>query len=174
RRELRDLPEDEQVFGRQRLRPVRADDETCCPRPRDAGAPGNRRADPLHLSGLHELARPASRHLPRSIDEPPGARDPAPRAAVRDHAAVGWTVSATVAAFGGLDVVVNNAGIGSFVLVAEMTAAQWAEVIDTNVTGVFNVCNAALPSLRQRGGGYIINISSLAGKNPFVGAGAYC
>src|SRR5436190_24401279 len=75
---------------------------------------------------------------------------------VRDHDAIARTVSATVAAFGGLDVVVNNAGIGSFVLVAEMTPAQWAEVIDTNVTGVFNVCNAALPALRQRGGGYII------------------
>jgi len=55
-----------------------------------------------------------------------------------------------------------------------MTPAQWSEVIDTNVTGVFNVCHAALPLLRQRGGGYIFNISSLAGKNPFVGAGAYC
>jgi NAD(P)-dependent dehydrogenase (short-subunit alcohol dehydrogenase family) len=93
---------------------------------------------------------------------------------VRDHAAIVRTVNATVAAFGGLDVVVNNAGIGSFVHIADMTPAQWAEVIDTNVTGVFNVCNAALPALRQRGGGYIFNISSLAGKNPFVGAGAYC
>jgi len=76
--------------------------------------------------------------------------------------------------FGGLDVVVNNAGIGTFAHIADMTPAQWAEVIDTNVTGVFNVCNAALPALRQRGGGYIFNISSLAGKNPFIGAGAYC
>jgi len=93
---------------------------------------------------------------------------------VRDHSAIVRTITAAVAAFGGLDVVVNNAGIGSFVHIADMTPAQWAEVIDTNVTGVFNVCNAALPALRQRGGGYIINISSLAGKNPFVGAGAYC
>ncbi len=93
---------------------------------------------------------------------------------VRDHSAIVRTVSATVAAFGGLDVVVNNAGIGTFAHIADMTPAQWAEVIDTNVTGVFNVCNAALPALRQRGGGYIFNISSLAGKNPFVGAGAYC
>ena len=93
---------------------------------------------------------------------------------VRDHAATERAVNATAAAFGGLDVVVNNAGIGTFATVADMTPAQWAEVIDTNVTGVFNVCHAALPLLRQRGGGYIFNISSLAGKNPFVGAGAYC
>ena len=55
-----------------------------------------------------------------------------------------------------------------------MTPAQWSEVIDTNLTGVFNACHAAIPHLRRRGGGYIINISSLAGKNPFKGAGAYC
>ena len=55
-----------------------------------------------------------------------------------------------------------------------MTPDQWSEVIDTNLTGVFNACQAALPHLRRRGGGYIINISSLAGKNPFKGAGAYC
>ena len=55
-----------------------------------------------------------------------------------------------------------------------MTPDQWSEVIDTNLTGVFNACHAALPHLRRRGGGYIINISSLAGKNPFKGAAAYC
>ena len=47
-------------------------------------------------------------------------------------------------------------------------------MIETNLTGVFNMCHAALPHLRNRGGGYIINISSLAGKNAFVGAAAYC
>jgi 3-oxoacyl-[acyl-carrier protein] reductase len=55
-----------------------------------------------------------------------------------------------------------------------MTPDQWSEVIDTNLTGVFNACQAALPHLRRNGGGYIINISSLAGKNPFVGGAAYC
>jgi NAD(P)-dependent dehydrogenase (short-subunit alcohol dehydrogenase family) len=76
--------------------------------------------------------------------------------------------------FGGLDVLVNNAGVGTFVDVAHMTPAQWSEVIDTNLTGVFYCCHASIPHLRQRGGGYIINISSLAGKNAFVGAAAYC
>jgi NAD(P)-dependent dehydrogenase (short-subunit alcohol dehydrogenase family) len=92
---------------------------------------------------------------------------------VRDYEAIAQTVDRIVGAFGGLDVVVNNAGIGRFVNIADMTPEQWSEIIDTNVTGVFNVCHAALPVLRKRGG-YIINISSLAGKNPFVGAGAYC
>jgi NADP-dependent 3-hydroxy acid dehydrogenase YdfG len=55
-----------------------------------------------------------------------------------------------------------------------MTPEQWAEVIDTNLTGVFNACQAVLPHLRRRGGGFIINISSLAGKSPFKGGAAYC
>ena len=93
---------------------------------------------------------------------------------VRDYAAVAAAIAQTVGRLGGLDIVVNNAGIGTFVTVADMTPEQWAGVIDTNVTGVFNVCHAALPALKKRGGGYIVNISSLAGKNAFVGAGAYC
>jgi NAD(P)-dependent dehydrogenase (short-subunit alcohol dehydrogenase family) len=93
---------------------------------------------------------------------------------VRDHADVHRAVLETVARFGGLDIVVNNAGVGRFVGIADMTPAQWSETIDTNLTGVFHVCHATIPELRKRGGGYIINISSLAGKNAFVGAGAYC
>lgn len=93
---------------------------------------------------------------------------------VRDHAGVQRAVDQVVQRFGGLDIVVNNAGVGAFVPVSEMTPEQWATTIDTNLTGVFNVCRASLSALRSRGGGYIINISSLAGKNAFVGAGAYC
>jgi len=96
------------------------------------------------------------------------------RADVRVYADVERAVSATVARFGGLDIVVNNAGVGVFVNVADMTPTQWSDVIDTNLTGVFNTCHAALPHLKHRGSGYIINISSLAGKNPFKGAAAYC
>jgi NAD(P)-dependent dehydrogenase (short-subunit alcohol dehydrogenase family) len=55
-----------------------------------------------------------------------------------------------------------------------MTPADWAEIMDTNLTGVFNGCRAALPQMRRRGGGFIVNISSLSGKNPFAGAAAYC
>jgi len=96
------------------------------------------------------------------------------RADVRSYVDVEKAVAATSARFGGLDIVVNNAGVGGFVEVAEMTPEQWARVIDTNLTGVYNTCHAALPHLRRRGGGYIINISSLAGKNAFVGGAAYC
>jgi len=79
-----------------------------------------------------------------------------------------------VAEFGGLDILVNNAGVGTFRNVAEMSAAEWQQVIGTNLTGVFHCCHAAIPYLRTRGGGWIINISSLAGRNPFAGGAVYC
>jgi 3-oxoacyl-[acyl-carrier protein] reductase len=55
-----------------------------------------------------------------------------------------------------------------------MTPAQWADVVGTNLTGVFNACHAAIPHLGKRRGAFIVNISSLAGKNAFAGAAAYC
>ena len=82
-------------------------------------------------------------------------------------------VAGTVARFGGLDFLVNNAGVGIFAEVADMTPGQWDEVIDTTLPGVFRMCHAAIPHLRTRGGGFIINISSLAGKNAFAGGAAY-
>jgi len=75
---------------------------------------------------------------------------------------------------GGLDLLVNNAGVGWFANVAEMTTESWQELIGTNLSGVFYCSRAAIPHLRRRGGGWIINISSLAGRNPFVGGAAYC
>jgi len=83
-------------------------------------------------------------------------------------------VKTTVDRLGGLDVLVNNAGIGIFKNAADMTGEEWQSVIDTNLTGVFHYCHAAIPHLRTRGGGWIINISSLAGSNPFSGGAAYC
>ena len=83
-------------------------------------------------------------------------------------------IESAVQTFGGLDVLVNNAGVGHFAHVADMSTGQWRDVIDTNLSGVFYCSHAAIPHLRRRGGGWIINISSLAGKNPFVGGAAYC
>jgi NAD(P)-dependent dehydrogenase (short-subunit alcohol dehydrogenase family) len=96
------------------------------------------------------------------------------RADVRRADEAAKMVEGTVARFGGLDILVNNAGVGRFVHAADMTIAQWHDVIDTNLNGVFYCCHAAIPHLRRRGGGWIINVSSLAGKNAFVGGAAYC
>ena len=96
------------------------------------------------------------------------------KADVRRAADVDRLVAAAVERFGGLDILVNNAGVGGFRDVAAMSADDWHRVIDTNLTGVFHCCHAAIPHLKARGGGWIVNISSLAGKNAFPGGAAYC
>jgi 3-oxoacyl-[acyl-carrier protein] reductase len=96
------------------------------------------------------------------------------RADVSDPDEAARAIETAAQKFGGLDVLVNNAGVGHFAHVAEMSIDAWRRVIDTNLSGVFYCSHAAIPHLRTRGGGWIINISSLAGKNPFVGGGAYC
>ena len=93
---------------------------------------------------------------------------------VRRAADAERVVAAAVARFGGLDVLVNNAGIGRFSNVSDLAIDEWQQVIETNLSGVFYCCRAALPEMKRRGGGYIVNISSLAGKNPFAGGAAYC
>ena len=75
---------------------------------------------------------------------------------------------------GGLDVLVNNAGVGLFAPVADMSVEDWHTVIETNVNGVFYCTKEAIPRMRSRGAGYIFNVSSLAGRNAFPSAGAYC
>jgi len=93
---------------------------------------------------------------------------------VRDHLAVESVLDKTVRRHGGIDIVINNAGVGWFGSVESMEHDDWRRVIDTNITGLFNCCKAAIPHLRRRGGGWIINMSSLAGTNPFAGAAGYC
>jgi NAD(P)-dependent dehydrogenase (short-subunit alcohol dehydrogenase family) len=95
------------------------------------------------------------------------------KADVRRYAEMEAAIEAAVRRFGGIDALVNNAGIGVFRAVADMSVEDWQRVIDTNITGVFNSCRAALPHLRARSG-WIINISSLSGKHPFAEAAAYC
>jgi NAD(P)-dependent dehydrogenase (short-subunit alcohol dehydrogenase family) len=93
---------------------------------------------------------------------------------VRKYADVERLMSGAGQRHGGLDILINNAGIGVFRPVADMSVDEWHRVIDTNLTGVFYCCQTAIPHLRARGGGWIINISSLAGKNAFVNGAAYC
>jgi 3-oxoacyl-[acyl-carrier protein] reductase len=82
-------------------------------------------------------------------------------------------VEAAVQRFGGLDILINNAAAGILVETAVMTGDQWRETIETNLSGVFYCTHAAIPHLRARGAGWIINISSLASRNPFAGGAAY-
>ena len=93
---------------------------------------------------------------------------------VREASSAELAVRTAVAKFGRLDVLVNNAGVGVGVPIAEMPHDEWERIIGTNITGVFNCCKAAIPHMRQRGGGWIVNMSSLSSKNPFAGGAAYC
>jgi NAD(P)-dependent dehydrogenase (short-subunit alcohol dehydrogenase family) len=93
---------------------------------------------------------------------------------VRDASAVELAMRTVIAKFGGLDALVNNAGVGIGAPIAELPHDEWNRIIDTNLTGMFHCCRAAIPHMRTRGGGWIVNISSLASKNPFVGGAAYC
>jgi 3-oxoacyl-[acyl-carrier protein] reductase len=72
-----------------------------------------------------------------------------------------------------LDILVNNAGVGVFRSVAELSADEWRKTLDTNLTSVFHFSQMAVERFRKRGGGFVVNISSLAGKNAFAGGAAY-
>ena len=92
---------------------------------------------------------------------------------VRDAASVEGAMRTVVAKFGGLDVLINGAGVGVGAPVADLPHDEWDRIIGTNLTGVFNCCKAAIPHLRARGGGWIVNISSLSSTGPFPGGAAY-
>jgi len=75
--------------------------------------------------------------------------------------------------FGGLDILVNNAGVGVFKPVSELSIQDWQYVVETNLHGVFYCTREALFRFGTRTGGFIVNISSLAGKNAFASGSAY-
>jgi NAD(P)-dependent dehydrogenase (short-subunit alcohol dehydrogenase family) len=75
--------------------------------------------------------------------------------------------------FGRLDILVNNAGVGVFGNVEELTLEEWHSCLDTNLTAVFYCCKYGIPLLKRSGGGFIVNVSSLAGRNAFPGGAAY-
>ena len=85
---------------------------------------------------------------------------------VRVYEEVEALVAHAVEEFGGVDVLVNNAGIGIYKPVEEMSPEEFRAVLETNLFGVFYCTRAAIPEMKRRGGGYIVNVSSLAGANP--------
>jgi len=92
---------------------------------------------------------------------------------VRDYEQVKSTIAQITADLGGIDILVNNAGIGIFETVESMIVEDFRAVLETNVFGVFYCCHEVIPVMKRRGGGYIINISSLAGANPHARMAAY-
>ena len=121
---------------------------------------GRRREDQLHdaVSGLNQ--RGEGRATGTVCD-------------VRNYDDVTALFDHTVETCGGIDILINNAGVGIFTTVEDMTPEDFRAVLETNVFGVFYCCHQAIPLMRERGGGYIINISSLAGANPHPRMAAY-
>jgi len=102
-----------------------------------------------------------------------GARAVAFPGDITEAAVCARAVEAAVAAHGGLQILVNNAGVGGFANLVETTDEAWDRILGTNLTAVFRLTRAALPHLTRQGG-HVFMISSLAGTNPIAGMAAYC
>lgn len=92
---------------------------------------------------------------------------------VRSQSAVEELVAWVEQESGRLDVLVNNAGLGRFGPVDELSGDDFREVLETNLLGAFYAIRAAAPIMKRQGEGWIFNIASLAAKNPFAGGSAY-
>lgn len=93
---------------------------------------------------------------------------------VRDREAVAAATARLVDAAGGIDILVNNAGLtDGYREAADMTDESWSRVMDTNVSGAWHCAQACLPAMRARGGGRIVNISSVFADHGFPGQSAY-
>ena len=109
-----------------------------------------------------------------TIGQAPGAGKVSGMAAdVSNYADVTKLFETADQQLGGLDILINNAGFGIFGPTAELSVPDWDRVIATNLSGAFYCSKEALLRFKQSGGGQIINLSSLAGKNPFAGGAAY-
>ncbi len=82
-------------------------------------------------------------------------------------------IAAVEQKFDGVDILINNAGVGLFRAVADLSPEEWERMMSLNLSGVYYCCHAILPIFKRRQGGDIVNISSLAAKNPFAGGAGY-
>lgn len=93
-----------------------------------------------------------------------GAKAISIKADVRDHEAMANAVKVTLKAFGGLDIVVANAGISAGGNIGDLTPERWQAVSDVNITGVYNTIQAAVPHLLAQKSGRVITIASVLGR----------
>jgi len=134
-------------------------------------------AEDLHREGAHVVIsarnqREISETVKR-LSASGGAKVVGKRCDVQREEDVKDLIRFSIAELGGVDILINNAGVGIFRSVEEMTADDWKKVISTNLDSLFYACHYAIPEMKKRGGGFIINIGSLAGKNAFVTGAAY-
>ena len=95
------------------------------------------------------------------------------RADISDRGAGEQLVAAALERFGRLDILVNNAGVGSNALAEVMTLEEWDRVFAVNLRGMFLLCRAAIPALRESGSGRIVNVASVMAERTDYGLAAY-
>lgn len=109
----------------------------------------------------------------RDLEERHGTRCIGVQCDVRSLKDCETLIDRAVRELGGLNMLVNNAGVGRFAPVAEMSPEDWDTVIGTNLSSLFYCCHTALPHLMRHDASWIINIGSLAGRNAFPNGAAY-
>ena len=127
----------------------------------------------LHAAGASVVVADVLDDAGRALADELGARAAFLHLDVTDEAGWDATVAATVERFGGLDVLVNNAGIANAAPIEHYTVAKWNAVIAVNLTGTFLGCRAVVPAMTSAGGGSIVNISSVEGLRGSPGLHGY-
>jgi len=92
---------------------------------------------------------------------------------LRDHEQTAFLMQELIERMGGIDALINNAGLVIRKDIFEISLEEWQDMLDTNIGGVFHATRAVIAPMKEQGHGHIINISSISGKVPLVGASAY-
>ncbi|OBH56815.1 3-oxoacyl-[acyl-carrier-protein] reductase [Mycobacterium mantenii] len=130
---------------------------------------------PVAVNNGYPASTPEDLAETTSLVESEGRKMLAAQVDVRDAAGQQRVVDEAITQFGRLDIVVANAGVLNWGRLWEISAQQWQDVLDTNLTGVWNTIKATVPAMIQAGnGGSIITISSAAGVKAVPGCGHYC
>ncbi|MFH8366948.1 SDR family NAD(P)-dependent oxidoreductase [Streptomyces sp. NPDC018031] len=129
-------------------------------------------ADGAAVAVNHRSSPDAAKAVVREIEEA-GGRAVTVQGDVADHAQARELVRQTMAELGGLDVLVNNAGVAKDALIYTMEPDDWLEVMRVNFGGVFNCTKAVLPHFMAKGAGVIVNVSSVMGERGWVGESNY-
>ena len=134
-------------------------------------------ADALHREGVQLAVSSRNREeISQTVEklaEGGGAKVVGLPCDVQNREEVESLINFAAAELEGVDILINNAGIGVFQTVEKMSPVDWKRVISTNLDSLFFGCHFVIPEMKKRGGGFIVNIGSLAGKNAFVTGAAY-
>lgn len=121
---------------------------------------------------LSDLDGDAAERVARTLADCPGSAS-AVELDVRDEGSAAAAVAAAEERFGGLDVLINNAGVDKTVPFDELSLAEWDGVLSVNLRGAFLMSHLAFPKMKERGSGHIVNIVSTAARRAWANAAAY-